>query len=122
MTNFHNFQNPNIHLRNASVDLRKYLVDIPMTEYSHGTLFLCMKVLCLYDQKKYLNMDSIPRPSRKQRSYHEYLKKIRCSFQHIQCVTGVQSRSFSISPAKIPINTIPRLYGPHIQCVSSISL
>lgn len=102
----HTFQNPNINLAKMKVDLTKHLITIPQTEYQKGCIYLSIKVAIHYDHRKYSDMSIIPRLSRRQKAYSEYLNKIRPSFQIFK--NKVCNESNSISFSSNIINTIPQ--------------
>ena len=103
--NYHRFQNPNINLNsNLRVNLG---VHMSIPEYNKGVIYSSIKMAMEFDSKKYSNMNIIPKLSRKQKSYNEYLKKVRPFFRSLQLLSGHKSSSLKIHHSNIPLCTIP---------------
>ena len=111
-TEEHRFQNPNINLAKTKATLVDHLIPIPISEYFNGSIFLAIKVAAYYDKQKYSNMGCIPKLSRKQKAYNEYLKRMNASFGKLKLAANIKSDSSCLVDAYMKntgdaINTIP---------------
>lgn len=86
---YHKFHNPNINLSTATVDLYNHIDTLYLTQLYKGSLYTSVCVCVLYDQAKYKNMNIIPKLSRRQKAYNEYIKKIRYPFFKLKENTNV---------------------------------
>lgn len=110
---FHIFHNPNVNLRSFHVNLMNFL-NICQTD-THDSLFYIFKIAMLYDKQKYTNMKSIPRLSRKQRAYCEYLQKVHTPFEKLKVSANIKHQ-WEIKHPSVLIHTIPE-YMKYIHSV-----
>ena len=103
---YHIFQNPNINLLKMKVNLTHYLQTIE-NENNMGNIYNSIKVAAYYDFKKYKNMEIIPRLSRKQKAYNQYLKKVRPCFEKMKTKYSQNKFLIGFSNKDILKNTIP---------------
>tara|TARA_A100001015_G_C14778025_1_gene628007 strand:- start:173 stop:865 length:693 start_codon:yes stop_codon:yes gene_type:complete len=103
---FHTFQNPNINLLKMKVNLIHYLQTIE-NDIHLGSIYNSIKVAALYDSKKYKNMEIIPKLSRKQKAYNQYLKKVRPCFDKLKKEHSKNEFSIEFSHQDVLKNTIP---------------
>ena len=102
---YHKFHNPKFNLSTNNADLYNHIGNVYKNDIHKGCLYTSVISCILFDQKKYKNLNIIPKLSRKQKSYNVYLKKVRYSFNKLK----VKNNTDNIHDLHIPYisNTIP---------------
>ena len=105
---YHTFQENNMIMFNSCIDLRCHLNKYDIEHYMSciGSIDKSLYFALYFDGLKYKNMAIIPKLSRKQKRYNEYLKIIRLYFDKMK-LSITDKKSKYIAPYKIysDINT-----------------
>lgn len=81
---YHKFHNPNFNLSTANADLYNHIDHGYQSNLHKGCLYISAFSCISFDDKKYKNINIIPKLSRRQKTYNVYLKNVKHSFNKMK--------------------------------------